>query len=158
GGFTAKQRKPTLERRSGRTFRAFATRNLRLAARANRSIDRRRGAPLDPQADERRLCSANWHGARTHSCGEKGVLRMIVSQMMSRNVETCRPKDSLALAAGKMWDRDVGCLPVVDEEGRVVGTVTDRDICMAAYTQGRPLDAMCVESAMAKNTFSCSPG
>jgi CBS domain-containing protein len=83
---------------------------------------------------------------------------MIVSHMMSRNVETCRPKDSLAFAAGKMWDRDIGCLPVVDEDGRVVGTVTDRDVCMAAYTQGRPLDAMYVESAMARNTYFCAPG
>jgi CBS domain-containing protein len=82
---------------------------------------------------------------------------MIVSQIMSRNVETCRPTETLAAAAGKMWDRDVGCLPVVDDEGRVVGTVTDRDICMAAYTQGRSLDSLWVDSAMARSAYSCSP-
>jgi CBS domain-containing protein len=80
---------------------------------------------------------------------------MIVSQLMSRNVVTCRPHDSLQDAAGKMWDEDIGCLPVLDAEGHVIGIVTDRDACMAAYTQGRPLGAIQVESAMAHQVFSC---
>ena len=82
---------------------------------------------------------------------------MIVSQLMTRNVVTCRPQDSLQDAAGKMWDEDIGCLPVLDAEGHVIGIVTDRDACMAAYTQGRPLDAIAVESAMARQVFSCLP-
>jgi len=82
---------------------------------------------------------------------------MIVSQLMSRNVLTCRPHDSLQDAAGKMWDEDIGCLPVLDAEGHVIGVVTDRDACMAAYTQGRPLGAIQVESAMARQVFSCLP-
>jgi CBS domain-containing protein len=80
---------------------------------------------------------------------------MIVSQLMSRNVVTCRPHDSLQDAAGKMWDEDIGCLPVLDAEGHVIGIVTDRDACMAAYTQGRPLSAITVEAAMAHLVFSC---
>ena len=55
-----------------------------------------------------------------------------------------------------MWNQDIGCLPVVDDDGRVIGIVTDRDACMAAYTQGRPLAAMSVDSAMAHQVFSCS--
>jgi len=82
---------------------------------------------------------------------------MIVSQLMSREVVTCRPQDSLRDAAEKMWNQDIGCLPVVDEEGHAVGMVTDRDICMAAYTQGRPLADMDVRSAMAHEVFSCLP-
>jgi CBS-domain-containing membrane protein len=38
----------------------------------------------------------------------------------------------------------------VDADHRVVGIVTDRDVCMAAYTQGRPLWQIPVSSAMAK--------
>jgi CBS domain-containing protein len=76
---------------------------------------------------------------------------------MNRNVETCRPEDSLALVAGRMWDRDIGCLPVVAADGRVVGIVTDRDICMAGYTQGRPLADIPVSVAMSKQLYFCRP-
>lgn len=82
---------------------------------------------------------------------------MIVSQLMSRDLVTCRPQESLQEAAGKMWDRDIGCLPVIDAEGHVIGIVTDRDACMAAYTKGRSLGAISVESAMAHEVFSCMP-
>lgn len=33
--------------------------------------------------------------------------------------------------------------------------LTDRDICMAAYTQGKPLEALRVETAMARRVVSC---
>lgn len=83
---------------------------------------------------------------------------MKVGQLMMRTVETCRPQDALNAAAQVMWEHDCGCVPVVmDEEGgaRVVGMLTDRDICMAAYTQGRPLEAIKVASAMSKRVCSC---
>ncbi len=82
---------------------------------------------------------------------------MIVSELMSRNLETCHPQDSLQDAAGKMWDHDIGCLPVLDAESHVIGMITDRDVCMAAYTQGRPLTAISVQSAMAHQAFCCLP-
>lgn len=56
-----------------------------------------------------------------------------------------------------MWEADVGCLPVVDETHRVIAMVTDRDICMAAYTTGRPLSELLVSLAMSKNLITCSP-
>lgn len=82
---------------------------------------------------------------------------MIVSQLMSRIVTTCRPSDSLSDAASKMWDCDVGSLPVVDNEGHVMGIVTDRDACMAALIQGRALSVISVDSAMAHHVYSCRP-
>lgn len=82
---------------------------------------------------------------------------MNVSQIMSRNVFTCRPEDSMAMAAGLMWDHDIGCVPVVGTDGLIAGVITDRDICMAAYTQGRPLSAMQVDSAMSRQVHSCLP-
>jgi CBS domain-containing protein len=81
-----------------------------------------------------------------------------VEQLMTRNVQTCCPADPLDAAAEIMWKRDCGCVPVVEQEdgaARVVGMITDRDICMAAYTQGRPLSQVKVESAMARNVRSC---
>jgi len=78
-----------------------------------------------------------------------------VERMMRHNVRACSPWDSLNDAARIMWDDACGCVPVVDASHRPVGFLTDRDICMAAYTQGRPLGGIRVESAMAKKVVSC---
>jgi len=56
-----------------------------------------------------------------------------------------------------MWNQDCGCAPVCDEDGRVVGMITDRDVCMAAYTQGKALDQLRVGDAMARQVIACSP-
>jgi len=59
-----------------------------------------------------------------------------------------------------MWERDCGCVPVVEAENgtaRLVGMITDRDVCMAAYTQGRLLSEIEVRSAMATSVRSCRP-
>jgi predicted transcriptional regulator len=44
----------------------------------------------------------------------------------------------------------------VDEQFRPIGFLTDRDICMAAYTQGKPLAELQVEGAMARKVVSCA--
>ncbi|HVW24483.1 MAG TPA: CBS domain-containing protein [Polyangiaceae bacterium] len=82
---------------------------------------------------------------------------MKVSQLMCPAVITCRPEDSLDSAACKLWNHDIGCLPVVDDDHRPVGMLTDRDICMAAYTQGRLLKDIRVDSVMSKVVFSAPP-
>lgn len=81
----------------------------------------------------------------------------VVRSVMSRNIATCNGGDTLARAAQIMWDRDCGAVPVVDADGRLIGILTDRDICMAAYTQGRPLVAMGVASVLSGRIHSCSP-
>lgn len=80
---------------------------------------------------------------------------MKVEQIMNRNVKVCRPQDSLNEAAQIMWDEPCGALPVVDDQRKPVGFLTDRDICMAAYTQGKPLEELRVETAMARKVVSC---
>ena len=72
---------------------------------------------------------------------------MKVAELMTRSVLAAHPQDSLARAAQMMWDHDCGALPVIDDSGRVLGMITDRDVCMAAYTQGRPLAEIPVEIA-----------
>ena len=59
---------------------------------------------------------------------------------MTTNVRKCFTSDSLATAAHLMWDHDCGCVPVLNEQARVVGMLTDRDICMAAFFQGAPIN------------------
>lgn len=83
---------------------------------------------------------------------------MKVEQLMTRHVHTCRSGDPINRVAQIMWEHDCGCVPVVEEHdggARLVGIVTDRDVCMAAYTQGRPLWDITVDSAMARNVHSC---
>lgn len=56
-----------------------------------------------------------------------------------------------------MWEQDCGAIPILDEESRVIAMLTDRDLCMAAYTQGRWLGQIPIESAMSRQLFSCHP-
>jgi CBS-domain-containing membrane protein len=85
---------------------------------------------------------------------------MKVEQLMTRNVEICRASDRLNRPAQIMWERDCGVVPVMAEgngAARLVGMITDRDICMAAYTQGRTLQEIPVASAMSQQIYSCRP-
>ena len=80
---------------------------------------------------------------------------MNVDSVMTRDVLTCPWHSSLNEAARLMWDHDFGVLPITDGEGSVVGILTDRDLCMAAYTQGRALPQISVATAMSRAVHSC---
>lgn len=82
---------------------------------------------------------------------------MQVDQIMSQPPFACRVHDTLHTAARLMWEHDCGATPVMGNDDRVVGIVTDRDVCMAAYTQGRPLHEIPVDDAMAKDVAICRP-
>jgi CBS domain-containing protein len=82
---------------------------------------------------------------------------MLARDLMTSPAITCHVNDALSAAAARMWDEDLGVLAVVNDEGKVTGMITDRDICMAAYTQGRALDELLVNSAMAKHVVSAAP-
>lgn len=82
---------------------------------------------------------------------------MRVEQLMSKPAVTCGKDDTLNTAARLMWDHDCGAVPVVGDGGKVVGVVTDRDICMAAFTQGKPLQAIPVSRAMSSDVIACHP-
>ncbi len=82
---------------------------------------------------------------------------MKVDQLMTQEVMVCTDADTLNRAAQLMWEFDCGCIPVISANGngRLIGVVTDRDIAMAAYTQGRPLSAIPVSTAMANKVIAC---
>jgi CBS domain-containing protein len=82
---------------------------------------------------------------------------MKVERLMKTDVNACRPDDTGNCAARIMWERDCGFVPIVDENERVVAVVTDRDLCMAAYTQGKPLQQIPLHSVMSKEIYSCRP-
>jgi CBS domain-containing protein len=82
---------------------------------------------------------------------------MRVEQLMTRDLKVCRADETANRAAQLMWEADCGCIPVIatDGTGTLVGIITDRDIGMAAYTQGKPLSAIPVASAMASKVIVC---
>lgn len=79
---------------------------------------------------------------------------MNVGQVMTRNPRTCSMDDTMDAAARIMWENDCGCVPVVDKDGRTTAMITDRDICMAGYTQGRPLWQMRISSAASRELIA----
>lgn len=82
---------------------------------------------------------------------------MLIKEIMSQPVITAGIDTNLDAVACTMWENDCGSLPVVDKAGRLAGIITDRDICMAAYTQGKPLSAIPVKTVMAREVFSGHP-
>jgi len=82
---------------------------------------------------------------------------MKVKQVMKTDVGACRSNDTGSSAARIMWELDCGFVPVVDEHSHVLAVVTDRDLCMAAYTQGKSLPEIPVRRAMSKEVWSCRP-
>jgi CBS domain-containing protein len=82
---------------------------------------------------------------------------MRVQDLMSHPAITCDVNDDLNVPAKLMWDHDCGVILVVRGDGKLEGVITDRDICMAAYTQGRSLDQILVNSVMAQHVVSAHP-
>lgn len=80
---------------------------------------------------------------------------MQVEELMNREVSTCRRDHTLDCTARIMWEQDCGIVPIVDDLRRVVGVITDRDVCMAAYTQGRPIQEIPAWSVMSRHLQTC---
>jgi CBS domain-containing protein len=83
---------------------------------------------------------------------------MNIGKLMTRDPAMCGPHDTLHRAAELLWERDCGVVPVVDGERRPIAVITDRDICMAAYTQGRPLGSILVSSAASRSVVVVREG
>ena len=82
---------------------------------------------------------------------------MNANDLMTREPRSVRTTDRLDAAARVLWEQDCGIVPVVDAANVLVGVVTDRDLCMASYTQGRPLNEIAVVGSMARQLRTCRP-
>src|SRR5262249_29982682 len=72
---------------------------------------------------------------------------MKVRDVMTLDVECCRPDSSLQEAATKMKTRDIGPI-LVCEGDTVVGILTDRDIVVRAVAAGRDARTTRVQDCM----------
>jgi len=80
---------------------------------------------------------------------------MKVRDIMTSDVQSCRPDTNLAAVAKLMWDTDCGVLPVLNDQGEVFGMITDRDICMACATKNRAPSEITVGETVSGKTFGC---
>jgi CBS domain-containing protein len=80
---------------------------------------------------------------------------MHIKDIMSHPPVSAPVNSTVDEIARLMWEFDCGIVPIVEDDGRPAGVITDRDICMAAYTQGKPLSQIGVASAMAKQIVAC---
>lgn len=74
-----------------------------------------------------------------------------VSDLMKAHATSVTPHDTAERAAQIMWEDRCGAVAVVDGLGAPIAMITDRDVCMAAYTQGKRLAEIGVGSAMSKD-------
>jgi len=80
-----------------------------------------------------------------------------VQEVMTRNVFCIGEAHSLNDAAQLMWEHNCGSVPVINEDREVVAMITDRDIAMAAYTQGRCLADIPLETTQSQQLVCCKP-
>jgi CBS domain-containing protein len=79
---------------------------------------------------------------------------MLVKNVMTHPVQSCRPEATVAEAAALMADGGVGCLPVVDARHRLIGIVTDRDVCVLVGRHGDP-KSVPVSEIMTRDVVPC---
>ena len=82
---------------------------------------------------------------------------MLVKQLMTANVSSCRQDNNLAEIAEIMWNNRCGALPILDSSGRVMGIITDRDICIALGTRNIKASDVLARDVSPPGFFSCRP-
>ena len=81
---------------------------------------------------------------------------MIVSEVMSREVEFVEPEASAQDAAELMGELDVGALPIGSAD-RLHGVVTDRDILYRVVAKGLDPAATRIREIASRPVISCRP-
>jgi CBS domain-containing protein len=82
---------------------------------------------------------------------------MTVDDVMTHDVQSCRPEADLSTVAMQMRQGECGVLPVVGSSGVVVGMITDRDICMAAAIKHCDPADIRVSEVISGDVYACSP-
>jgi len=80
---------------------------------------------------------------------------MLVSEVMTPNVQCISPDASLLEAARKMKKLDVGPLPVCGDNDRLVGIITDRDIVVRGIADDRDIHETTVKDIMTPGIEFC---
>ena len=79
---------------------------------------------------------------------------MKVQQLMTANVQCCKPTDTIQAAAQVMANVNCGSVPVCDNQ-KVMGLITDRDIVLNAVAKGQTNAT--VNQCMSPSAITCTP-
>ena len=79
---------------------------------------------------------------------------MLVSELMTKSIESTTPTTTLADAARRMRDRNIGCLPVGDSSG-FTGILTEKDITTRATAEGMNPTTTTVQLIMTNGITYC---
>lgn len=80
---------------------------------------------------------------------------MMITDIMSADVESVDADATVEEAAQAMSDADVGCVPIVDA-GKVLGVVTDRDIVLRVVAENLVPSETLVTEVMTREVVHCS--
>lgn len=58
--------------------------------------------------------------------------------IMTGEIDACRPEDNVYEVAVKMRDLNVGAIPICDDKHHLLGMITDRDIVIRGVAEKRP--------------------
>jgi len=83
------------------------------------------------------------------------ITMAVISEVMTREVETIAPEASVQDAARLMSELNIGALPVCDGEA-LVGMVTDRDITVRATASGKAPQSIAVAEVMTAASTWCN--
>jgi CBS domain-containing protein len=81
---------------------------------------------------------------------------MRCDEVMSREVQSVRQRDTVLAAAKLMRHANVGFLAVSDDDGKIVGALTDRDIVVRLAAEGRDWHTI-IGDVMTDKVVSCRP-
>lgn len=82
---------------------------------------------------------------------------MLVKDLMTRGVSSCRPENNLAELVEVMWNQRCGALPIVDASGKVISMITDRDVCIALGTRNVRASDVLAQDVSPPGCISCGP-
>ncbi len=82
---------------------------------------------------------------------------MTVSEVMTKDVKTCRPETPLANVADLMCRLDLSSIPVVDSGDRLIGQITQQDLCRVLVKPVPEVGRLTARDVMQSHYQLCAP-
>ena len=84
------------------------------------------------------------------------ILMKSIREVMTTDVEYCKPVDNVFEVAVKMKELNVGAIPICDEKENLLGMITDRDIVIRGIAEKRS-GSFAVTDVMSEDLYTVNP-